>query len=298
MTAAPALIQIESVSRDFRVGEQTIHALRDVSFDVASGDFVAVIGRSGSGKTTLLNVIAGLDRPNAGRVVIEGADVTAMTEEELTELRRRKLGFVFQSFGLLPLLSAWENVELALRIAGAAAKDRAERTAEVLELVGLTRRAKHRPYELSGGEQQRVAIARALANRPRIVLADEPTGELDSMTALSIFNLLVRVVETEGVTIVTTTHDRLVMERARRVLELSDGELLSEARTFEQARRDSVSIPLKAAEGILPRREKDVEEPPEPESEVEGEDDRLRWARPEQRKKQPFYQPPRSPREM
>ncbi|MDP3910587.1 MAG: ABC transporter ATP-binding protein, partial [Gemmatimonadales bacterium] len=217
------LIDIQGVSRDFQVGGQTIHALRDVTFSVGRGDFVAVIGRSGSGKTTLLNVIAGLDRPTSGKVLIDGLEVSAMTEAQLTELRRRKLGFVFQSFGLLPLLSAYENVEIALRIAGAGIRERGRRASEVLEMVGLGRRAKHRPYELSGGEQQRVAIARALANRPQIILADEPTGELDSTTATSIFALLLDIAASEGVTIVTTTHDLLVMERARRVLELSDG---------------------------------------------------------------------------
>src|SRR5690606_24052682 len=156
-----SLVSVENVSRDFEVGGQVIHALRDVSFQVQAGEFVAVIGRSGSGKTTLLNMLAGLDKPTSGRVLVEGADVSAMNEAQLTDLRRHKLGFVFQSFGLLPLLSAYENVEIALRIAGAGIRERGQRTRELLEMVGLGRRAHHRPYELSGGEQQRVAIARA-----------------------------------------------------------------------------------------------------------------------------------------
>ena len=196
MTDGP-VVRAEDVSREFQVGSQTIRALRNVSFDVERGDFVAIIGRSGSGKTTLLNMIAGLDKPSSGHVYIEGQDVAVMSEKELTELRRHKIGFVFQSFGLLPLLSAYENVEIALRIAGAGIRERGQRAKEVLELVGLTRRAHHRPYELSGGEQQRVAIARALANQPSLILADEPTGELDSTTAGQIFELLLRVVAGE-----------------------------------------------------------------------------------------------------
>ena len=285
MTTAP-LIDIQGVSRDFQVGGQTIHALRDVTFSVGRGDFVAVIGRSGSGKTTLLNVIAGLDRPTSGKVLIDGLEVSAMTEAQLTELRRRKLGFVFQSFGLLPLLSAYENVEIALRIAGAGIRERGRRASEVLEMVGLGRRAKHRPYELSGGEQQRVAIARALANRPQIILADEPTGELDSTTATSIFALLLDIAASEGVTIVTTTHDLLVMERARRVLELSDGALLAAPRTFDEHQREAITVPWTPAQS-QPRSE-------EPARDDEG---ARRWARPEGPTRRQIYQPPRSPRE-
>ena len=285
MTTAP-LIDIQGVSRDFQVGGQTIHALRDVTFSVGRGDFVAVIGRSGSGKTTLLNVIAGLDRPTSGKVLIDGLEVSAMTEAQLTELRRRKLGFVFQSFGLLPLLSAYENVEIALRIAGAGIRERGRRASEVLEMVGLGRRAKHRPYELSGGEQQRVAIARALANRPQIILADEPTGELDSTTATSIFALLLDIAASEGVTIVTTTHDLLVMERARRVLELSDGALLAAPRTFDEHQREAITVPWTPSQS-------------QPRSEEPARDDESarRWARPEGPTRRQIYQPPRSPRE-
>jgi putative ABC transport system ATP-binding protein len=274
------VVRIEDVSRDFQVGDQTIHALRDVSFDVGRGDFVAVIGRSGSGKTTLLNMIAGLDKPSNGHVYIEGQDISTMPEKELTELRRHKIGFVFQSFGLLPLLSAYENVEIALRIAGAGIRERSHRTKEVLEMVGLTRRADHRPYELSGGEQQRVAIARALANRPALILADEPTGELDSTTAATIFQLLLDVVAREKVTIITTTHDRLVMEKAERVLELADGALLSGVTTFEKDRREAVTVPWTAPAEALPQ------------PVARDEEERERWSRPERR---PIYQPPGPP---
>jgi putative ABC transport system ATP-binding protein len=285
-----SLIAIENVSRDFQVADQTIHALRDVSFTVDRGEFVAIIGRSGSGKTTLLNVVAGLDRPTSGRVLVDGLEVSTMDEGQLTELRRHKLGFVFQSFGLLPLLSAYENVELALRIAGAGTRERNQRTAEVLALVGLTRRATHRPYELSGGEQQRVAIARALANKPAIILADEPTGELDSMTATSIFALLVEIVAREHVTVLTTTHDRLVMDRAQRIIELSDGALVRPA-------AKATLTTEKPEESMRPRtgpRQAIIKRPSAP---VPDEtDDDQRWARPE-RDERAIYQPPASPRE-
>ena len=219
-----AAVDLRNVSRRFRLGSEEVWAVRDVTFTVAPGEFLALIGRSGSGKTTLLNTIAGLDRPTAGEVSIDGERVDTMGEAQLIALRRQKLGFIFQSFGLLPLLSAQENVELPLRIAGVR-RGRAARAHETLELVGLERRAHHRPYELSGGEQQRVAIARALVTQPTLVLADEPTGELDSATATAVFTLIRDICRERGVSIITCTHDRLVMEMASRVEELEDGRL-------------------------------------------------------------------------
>ena len=218
-----AAVEVRNVSRRFRLGSEDVWAVHDVSLAVAPGEFLAIIGRSGSGKTTLLNVIAGLDRPSEGEVLIDGRRVDTMGEHELNELRRHKLGFIFQSFGLLPLLSAQENVELPLRIAGFKHGERVKRARRVLEMVGLGRRAEHRPYELSGGEQQRVAIARALATEPVLILADEPTGELDSATATAIFTLMREIAKGEGITIITSTHDRLVMEMADRIEELVDG---------------------------------------------------------------------------
>jgi putative ABC transport system ATP-binding protein len=280
------LVRVENVSRHFEVGGQTIKALTDVSFEVNQGDFVAVIGRSGSGKTTLLNVVAGLDRPSEGHVFIDDGDVATMTDSQLTELRRHKIGFVFQSFGLLPLLSAYENVEVALRIAGAGIRERGRRAHELLDMVGLGRRANHRPYEMSGGEQQRVAIARALANRPSLILADEPTGELDSTTAEAIFQLLLDVVDSEGVTIITTTHDRLVMEKAARVLELADGMLVSGETTFDKDRREAIAVPWTPDA---------VHEPALPSPAPTSEDERERWQRPDSARRG-LYQPPGPPR--
>lgn len=233
MSSTGASIDVEGAGRRFSDGGEEVWAVRDVSMRVEPGEFVAIIGRSGSGKTTLLNLIAGLDRPTHGSVRIDGQDVGGFSERQLTELRRRRIGFIFQSFGLLPLLSALENVELALRIAGATRRERGRRAHEVLELMGLAGRAEHRPYELSGGEQQRVAIARAIANRPALVLADEPTAELDSNTAVTIFRLLRDVGRAEGTTIVTSTHDHMVVELADRVEEMADGRLLApESRTL------------------------------------------------------------------
>ena len=220
---AQPIVSAQGLERVFSFGSQEIKAIHDVDLEIQRGQFVAIIGRSGAGKTTLLNLIAGLDRPTSGVVYIEGEDITKLSEDELTELRRHRIGFVFQSFGLLSLLSAYENVELPLRIAGVSGAERGRRAQECLELVGLGGRANHRPYELSGGEQQRVAIARAMVNRPPIILADEPTGELDSATASVIFALLRGIVDEEGVTIITATHDPAIIELASVVRELSDG---------------------------------------------------------------------------
>jgi putative ABC transport system ATP-binding protein len=223
--SAGPLLQAIDVVRDYPSGDTVIHALRSVSLAADPGVLVAVRGRSGSGKTTFLNILGGLDQPTSGRVIIDGHEVSSMTEDELVDVRRRSVAFIFQSFGLVPILSAAENVEIPLRLVRAEARGRDARVRELLELVGLGSRAKHRPHELSGGEQQRVAIARALANRPRILLADEPTGQLDSETGHVIMMLLRDVVRTEGVTAVVATHDPVMLDVADRVVELRDGEL-------------------------------------------------------------------------
>jgi putative ABC transport system ATP-binding protein len=226
--SAGSLLQAIDVVRDYPSGDTVIHALRGVSLAANPGELVAVRGRSGSGKTTFLNILGGLDHPTSGTVVVDGHEVSAMSEDELVDVRRRSVAFIFQSFGLVPILSAAENVEIPLRLVKAEARGRDARVRELLELVGLGGRAKHRPHELSGGEQQRVAIARALANRPRILLADEPTGQLDSETGHVIMLLLRDVVRTEGVTAVVATHDPVMLDVADRVLELRDGELFEQ----------------------------------------------------------------------
>ncbi len=227
-TSAGAAVAIEAadVERDYPSGESTVRALAGVDLRVEPGELIAVRGRSGSGKTTLLNVLGGLDRPTAGRVAIEGRDLASLSTSELLDLRRQTISFIFQGFGLLPILSAAENVEIPLRLAKAAPGARRERVAEMLDVVGLGGRADHRPSELSGGEQQRVAIARALANRPRILLADEPTGQLDSETGHLIMALIRRVVRIEHVTAIVATHDPGMLDVADRVVELRDGRLI------------------------------------------------------------------------
>jgi putative ABC transport system ATP-binding protein len=222
------LVVCEGVSRVYHVGGEDIYAVRDVSCEIAPSRLVALRGRSGSGKTTLLNLMSGLDKPSAGKVFILGHETTEMSDRELTELRRHFIGFIFQSFALLPVLSAFENVELPLRIAGVGARERTRRATELLELVGLGRRMHHRPFELSGGEQERVAIARALANQPRLIVADEPTGELDSVTGLQIMMLFKRIVQEQGVTIIMATHDPTISEIADETLIMSDGRLSRE----------------------------------------------------------------------
>jgi putative ABC transport system ATP-binding protein len=218
------------LGRDFVTGASVVHALRDVDLQVERGELVAVRGRSGSGKTTLLSLLGGLDRPTRGEVRIDGRSLGEMDADALVELRRSKVGFIFQAFGLLSILSAAENVEVPLRLVRAAPTARDERVGLLLELVGLGDRGRHRPHELSGGEQQRVAIARALANRPDVLLADEPTGQLDSATGRSIMGLLRAVVRSEGVTAIIATHDPLIIDLADRVVELRDGRLLDGAR--------------------------------------------------------------------
>ena len=220
-----SLITVSGLTRRFDSGGSIVTAVNAVDLEIPAGQFIAIVGRSGSGKTTLLNIIAGLDTPNEGSVFIDGQEISRFSDKQSTKFRREQIGFVFQSFGLLPLLSAAENIDLALRIAGSGIRERGNRTRELLEQVGLTHRADHRPYELSGGEQQRVAVARALANNAPLIIADEPTGELDSTTGAQIFSLL-REVADSGVTIITATHDPFVMEHVDLVREMADGALL------------------------------------------------------------------------
>jgi putative ABC transport system ATP-binding protein len=220
------IIETEDLWRVYKAGAQEVPALRGVNLQIESGRFVAVKGRSGSGKTTLLNCIGGLDHPTSGVVRTFGRDLSELNEEQLTRWRREQVGFIFQSFGLLPTLSAYENVELMLRIADVGSRERRERTIHCLGLVGLTQWASHRPFEMSGGQQQRVGIARALANSPRLILADEPTGELDSVTARETLALFRRVVEEEHATLLIASHDALVDGYVDQVLQLKDGQIV------------------------------------------------------------------------
>ena len=219
-----AIISATGLSRAFAGGGATVWAVNGVSLEVGDGELVAFTGRSGSGKTTLLNLLSGLDRPTDGAAFFRGQDLSQMPERELLELRRRKIGFVFQSFGLMPLLSAQENVELPLHIAGVSWRERRRRAREALESVGLGPRGRHRPYELSGGEQQRVSIARALVANPEVVFADEPTGELDTATARAITAIL-REISAQGATVIAATHELALAEAADRRLEMTDGML-------------------------------------------------------------------------
>ena len=220
------VVMANRVSRVYTVGASQVSALRDVSLEVPRGVMAAFRGRSGSGKTTLLNMIGGLDSPTSGDLLLFGRPLTQLSAQELTELRRHRIGFVFQSFAIFPVFSALENVELMLRIAGVK-QVRRERARRCLEIVGLGAWAHHRPWELSGGQQQRVAIARALSTRPDLILADEPTGELDSATARQIYALFRHIVDKEGITVILATHDPVIEEYAHIVFELDDGQVKS-----------------------------------------------------------------------
>ncbi|WP_328751077.1 ABC transporter ATP-binding protein [Streptomyces sp. NBC_00285] len=220
------MVRVEDIHRSFGEGAAAVHALRGVSFEVPRGELVALKGRSGSGKTTLLNIVGGLDRPDRGRVVLDGVEVAGLDEDGLLALRRDRIGFVFQSFGLIPILTAAENVGVPMRLRRVDARAREERVELLLALVGLSDHAKQRPGELSGGQQQRVAIARALANNPALLVADEPTGQLDAETGHAVMELLRAVVRSENVTALVATHDATLLDLADRVLELGDGEIV------------------------------------------------------------------------
>jgi putative ABC transport system ATP-binding protein len=219
------MVAVHEVSRTFGSGHTAVHALRTVSLTVRQGQLVTLCGRSGSGKTTLLNIIGGLDQPSAGRLEVAGRDVTEMTERDRMALRRSTVAFIFQSFGLIPMLSAAENVGIPLRINGASPRAREERVATMLAIVGLSEHAAHRPNELSGGQQQRVAIARALAGSPKLLIADEPTSQLDLETGRQIMRLLLTVVRSEGITALVATHDEALIDLADEVIRLEDGHL-------------------------------------------------------------------------
>ena len=221
-----SLVKLVDVHKIYKLGEVEVHALRGVNLEVERGEFVAIVGPSGSGKSTLLNMIGAMDRPTKGQVFIEGQDITKMSDKERAKLRLEKIGFVFQQYHLIPWLPAIKSVEIPLMIAGVPPKERRKRAEALLHEVGLGDRMWHKPSELSGGEQQRVAIARALANEPEILLADEPTGNLDTKTGAEIVKLIRRLNEEKGVTCIIVTHDLEVAAAARRVLYLRDGRIV------------------------------------------------------------------------
>jgi putative ABC transport system ATP-binding protein len=227
MPSTSTLIHAQNVSRDYRLGETVIRAVNDLSLEIATGEFLALLGSSGSGKSTLLNLLAGLDRPSSGAIHVRGQNLAALDSQALAHYRRDTVGMVFQSFNLLPRMTLEENVELPLRLAEVDHRERSRRVAQALDRVRLSPRSKHRPSELSGGEQQRGALARALVNQPSILFADEPTGNLDSATGEQILLLLREIQDTLGMTIVMVTHERPLAERfASRIAILSDGKLL------------------------------------------------------------------------
>ena len=224
-----ALIRISHLSKGYVRGGQAIPVLLDINLDVARGEFVALMGPSGSGKSTLLNLIAGIDKPSAGTIAIDGVDIAGLSEGQLADWRAANVGFIFQFYNLLPVLSAFDNVELPLLLTGLSSRERHDRVAAMLDLVGLTDRADHYPSELSGGQQQRVAIARALVTDPVLIVADEPTGDLDRTTGEEVLSLLDQLVHELGKTIVMVTHDPKAAARAGRMVHLEKGVLVDEA---------------------------------------------------------------------
>jgi putative ABC transport system ATP-binding protein len=222
-----ALVRARDVRRDYPLEREAVHALRGISLEIQKGEYLAIVGPSGCGKSSLLNLLGAIDAPTSGSVEIEGRDVGSLGDREVTEFRLRHIGFVFQRFYLLPILTARENIELPMAEAGVSAADRRQRSAELLRYVDLGDRAKHRPAQLSGGEQQRVAIARALANKPSLLLADEPTGELDAKTGEEIIALFGRL-NADGTTVVVVTHDESLARAARRIVHMRDGQIVAD----------------------------------------------------------------------
>ncbi len=233
-----ALIEAHNLVKLYSMGDETVHALDQVSFSIPRGDYCAIVGPSGSGKSTLMNIVGGLDTPTEGRIVIAGNDIGAMNDDDLAIFRNRTIGFVFQSFNLLPRLTALENVELPMIYGGVDPKERRDRAADLLTRVGLGERMGHKPTQLSGGQQQRVAIARALSGKPDLLLADEPTGALDTNTGIEILGLFNQL-NAEGATVVLVTHDHDVAAATKRTIEMRDGKIVSDRLNERETRHDA-----------------------------------------------------------
>lgn len=229
------MIEFSNVCRDFIVGDQKVHALRDINLTMGAGEYISIMGPSGSGKSTLLNLIGLLDRPSSGVYRLDGLDVTQLDDEEQAKVRRNKIGFVFQFFHLVPRLTAAMNIELPMILGGVEVEERKERVAKLLESYGLVDRAEHRPEQLSGGQRQRVAIARATIMRPSVLLADEPTGNLDSKTGKEVIRLLEELTE-QGVTLIMVTHDKDIGSRALRQITMVDGNIVGDQQSGQQKR--------------------------------------------------------------
>ncbi len=221
-------IETIGLGKEYGAGQLSVHALQNVNFKANKSEFIAVLGASGSGKTTLLNILGTLDKPTSGQVFIEGKDLSSLKEKGIVELRRRKIGFIFQFYNLMPVLTSFENIELPMIISGVPKKQAQDRAKELLTAVGLADRANHRPDELSGGQQQRVAVARALANKPTLILADEPTGDLDSATGEQVMALLLKLSKEQETTVLAATHDLSILKLADRALRMKDGKVISD----------------------------------------------------------------------
>jgi len=252
----PAVVQVANLEKTYRLGNVLVNALRGVNLTLYQAEFVVITGPSGSGKTTLLNIIGTLDKPSSGKVSIDGEDITGMKDGQLTKLRRYKIGFVFQFHNLIPVLTALENVELPLLTAGMKSKAAQERASLMLESVGLKERLTHLPDELSGGEQQRVAIARALANHPKIILADEPTGDLDTKTGTEVVQIMYESAKKENASVLVVTHDPVVADRAERLFEMRDGMI-----TKGSPQHPKESFRLRAIEPVPPEPARSLSQP-------------------------------------
>jgi putative ABC transport system ATP-binding protein len=255
--AIPTVVQLESLEKTYRLGKVTVEALRGVSLNIREGEFVVVMGPSGSGKTTLLNIIGTLDKPTSGRALIDGEDIGKMNDGQLTKLRRHKIGFIFQFHNLIPVLSAQENIQLPLLTSGTKRAVAEERANQLLKQVGLKDRARHLPDELSGGEQQRVAIARALANHPRIILADEPTGDLDTKTGTDVVQIMHEMAKKENAAVIVVTHDPIIAEKADRLVEMRDGRIAEMGQDSILSQKHSI----RAVEPVPPEPGRSISQP-------------------------------------